>query len=110
MILAVDITDGRGLITKSVVNSCQRRQGNGVFVVVNAFNQLYITNKTKRFSFKSGRALQVAKLIKEDWPIVLQRGVRHFQKSCTRFEITQKSIDFSDFIEITNDFIDFKYL
>ena len=25
MTLAVDITDGRGLITKSVVNSCQRR-------------------------------------------------------------------------------------
>ena len=40
--------------------------------MVNAFNQLYITNKTEHFSFKSGRALQVAKLIKEDWPIVLQ--------------------------------------
>ena len=26
----------------------------------------------ERFSFKSGRAMQVAKLIKEDWPIVLQ--------------------------------------
>ena len=33
---------------------------------VNAFNQLYITNKTERFSFKSGRAMQIAKLIKED--------------------------------------------
>ena len=37
--------------------------------MINAFNQLYITNKTERFSFKSGRALQVAKFIKEDWPI-----------------------------------------
>ena len=36
------------------------------------FNQLYITNKTEHFSFKSGRAVRVAKLIKEDWPIVLQ--------------------------------------
>ena len=36
------------------------------------FNQLYITNKTERFSFISGRAMRVAKLIKEDWPIVLQ--------------------------------------
>ena len=40
--------------------------------MVNAFNQLYITNKTERFSFKSGHALQVAKLIKEDWPMVLR--------------------------------------
>ena len=40
--------------------------------MVNAFNQLYITNKMERFSFKSGRAMQVAKLIKVDWPIVLQ--------------------------------------
>ena len=36
------------------------------------FNQLYITNKTELFCFKSGRAVRVAKLIKEDWPIVLQ--------------------------------------
>ena len=36
------------------------------------FNQLFITNKTECFSFKSGRAVRVAKLIKEDWPIVLQ--------------------------------------
>ena len=40
--------------------------------MVNAFNQLYITNKTEHFSFKSGHAMQVAKLIKEDWVIVLQ--------------------------------------
>ena len=40
--------------------------------MVNVFNQLYITSKMERFSFKSGRAMQVAKLIKEDWPIVLQ--------------------------------------
>ena len=39
--------------------------------MVNAFTQLYITSKTERFSFKSGRAMQVAKLIKEDWPIVV---------------------------------------
>ena len=36
------------------------------------FNQLYITNKTEPFSCKSGHAMRVAKLIKEDWPIVLQ--------------------------------------
>ena len=35
------------------------------------FNQLYITNKTERFSFKSGGAMWVAKLIEEDWPIVV---------------------------------------
>ena len=35
------------------------------------FIQLYITNKMELFSFKSGHAMQVVKLIKEDWPIVL---------------------------------------
>ena len=34
-------------------------------------NQLYITNKAEHFSFKSRRPMQVVKLIKEDWPIVL---------------------------------------
>ena len=47
-------------------------QGNAVFAVQYTVNQLYITNKTERFSFNSGRAMRVAKLIKEDWPIVLQ--------------------------------------
>ena len=42
--------------------------------MVKAFNQLYITKKMERFNFKSGHAMQVAKLIKEDWPIELQLG------------------------------------
>ena len=29
-------------------------------------------NKTECFNFKSGRAVRVVKLIKQDWPIVLQ--------------------------------------
>ena len=37
-----------------------------------AFKQLYITNKAERFSFKNGRAVQVAKRLKEDWFLVLQ--------------------------------------
>ena len=37
-----------------------------------AFNQLYITNKMVHFIFKSGHVMRVAKLLKEDWPIVLQ--------------------------------------
>ena len=37
-----------------------------------AFNQLYITNNTKHFSFKSGRAMRIAKLTKTDWLVVLQ--------------------------------------
>ena len=36
------------------------------------FNQLYITNNTEYFSFKSGRAMHVAKLTKTDWLVVLQ--------------------------------------
>ena len=31
------------------------------------FNHLYITNRMEHFSFKCGHAMQVAKLIKEDW-------------------------------------------
>ena len=34
--------------------------------------QLYITNKTECFSFKSGRAVCIAKLTKTDWFVVLQ--------------------------------------
>ena len=41
--------------------------------MISAFNQLYITYKTEHFSFKNGRAMQVAKLIKEDWPSVTVR-------------------------------------
>ena len=36
--------------------------------MIKPFNQLYVTNKTERFSLKSGRTMWVAKLIKEDWP------------------------------------------
>ena len=49
----------------------KEEQGNAVFVVHLAFNQLYIPNKMEHFSFKSGRAMWVAKRIK-DWPIVIQ--------------------------------------
>ena len=34
--------------------------------MVKVFNQLYITNETERFSFKSGHAMWVVKLIKEE--------------------------------------------
>ena len=37
-----------------------------------SFNQLYITNNTKCFSFKSGCAVRIAKLAKTDWFVVLQ--------------------------------------
>ena len=61
---------GGALVTKHVMNYCQRRaESNAVFAVhytVKAVNQLYITNKTQRFSFKSGRTVRVPKLIKQD--------------------------------------------
>ena len=41
-----------------------------------ACKQLYITNNTKRFSFKSGRSVCVAKLTKTDWLVVLQLEFR----------------------------------
>ena len=53
------------LVTKCIVTA-KEEQGNAVFAYS---NQLYITNKVERFSFKSGCTMWV---IKEDWPIVLQ--------------------------------------
>ena len=53
---------------------CIEEQGNAVLAIhfrVKAVDQLYITNKTECFSFKSGRVVQVAKFIKEDWPIAV---------------------------------------
>ena len=53
----------------------EEEQGNAVFTInfaVKAFNQLYITNKAERFSFKSGRTVCIAKLTKTDWLVVLQ--------------------------------------
>ena len=65
---------GVALVMKHVVSYRQRR-GNAAFAIhfaVKAFNQLYITSKTERFSFKSGRAVRIAELIKTDWLVVLQ--------------------------------------
>ena len=56
---------GVALVMKYFVSYCQ---GNAVFAfhyTVKAFNQLYITNKMEHFNFKSGRAMQVVRLIKE---------------------------------------------
>ena len=58
----------------SLVN-VEEEQGNAVFAIhftIKPFNQLYITNKMKRFSFKSGCAVRIAKLTKTDSFVVLQ--------------------------------------
>ena len=61
-----------------VVSYCQRgARLRGICCLLRGksrFNQLYITNKMECFSFKSGRAVRVAKLTKQDWPIVLHTG------------------------------------
>ena len=70
MALAIDITDGRGLSNKARRELLfKKEQGNAVITFLFAVN---ITNKMERFSYKSGRDARVSKLIKEDWPIVLQ--------------------------------------
>ena len=46
----------------------EEEQGNAVFAVhftVKVFNQLYITNKTEHFIFKSGCTMSVVELIKK---------------------------------------------
>ena len=82
MTLAIDITDRRNLNNevhhellpkKSKVMPCQP-----FILQEKTFNQLYITNKTERFSFQSGHAMRVMKLIKEDWPIVLRLLFKSF--------------------------------
>ena len=64
---------GVALVMKAIVSYCQ---GNVVFAIHFTVKAVYpavhYTNKMKCFSFKSGHALRVAKLIKEDWFIVLQ--------------------------------------
>ena len=50
-------------------------KSNGLYLlllIVKDVQQLYITNKTECFSSISGCAMQHLKLIKEDWPKVLQ--------------------------------------
>ena len=55
-----------------------KEQGNAVFAVhfaVKPFNQLYITNNTEHFSFKSEHAVCIAKLMKTDWLVVYLSGL-----------------------------------
>ena len=60
MTLAIYITDGRGLSNK-VRHELLLKKGNAVlavhFTVTVKADQLYITNKTECFSFKSGCAV-----------------------------------------------------
>ena len=76
MALAIDTIDGQGLSNKACRELLSKKSKIMLYLPFilqkKAFNQLYITNKMEHFSFKSGRAVQVVKLITEDWPIVLQ--------------------------------------
>ena len=76
MVLAINIIDGRGLSNKMRHELLPKKSKVMLYLPFisqqKAFNQLKITNKTERFSLKSGLAMQFAKLIKEEWPIVLQ--------------------------------------
>ena len=76
MALAIDTVEGRGLSNEARRELLPKKSKMMLYLPFitrqKLFNQLYITNKTERFSFISGRAVRVAELIKEDWPIVLQ--------------------------------------
>ena len=76
MALAINITDGCGLGNEV---HCELLPKKGKimlfaihFTVKSIFNHLYITNKTEHFNFKSRFAMQVGKVIQEDWIIVLK--------------------------------------
>ena len=71
MALAINVTNGRMLASLVTV---EEELGGAVFVIhfiAKPFNQLYITNKTECFSFKSGHAVHVARLTKTDWLTML---------------------------------------
>ena len=66
---AINTVDGRGLSNEGIMSSCQRRlRQHCISYSFITFYQLYSTNK---INYRSKRAVQVAELIKEDWPIVL---------------------------------------
>ena len=72
MAFAIDTVDGRSLSNEARRVFLPKKSKVMLYLpFIKPFNQLYITNKTERFNFIGGRAVQVAKLIKEDWPIVL---------------------------------------
>ena len=63
---AIDIIDGRGLSNEahSALLLKKSKVRNAVIAFIFPFNQLYITNKMERFSFKSRHDVRVSKFIK----------------------------------------------
>ena len=66
MTLTVNITNGHALVMKSIMNSKKSKVMVYLPFIKRYLTQLHITNKTERFSFQSGHAMRVVKLIKED--------------------------------------------
>ena len=67
MALAIDTFDARGLSNEARCKLLPKKSNIFTFhYMVKAVNQLYVTNKTERLSFKSGRTMWVVKLIKQD--------------------------------------------
>ena len=67
---------GGTLVTKHVVSYCQRR-ARYCYICCSLHGKSRLTSctlltKMQCFSFKSGHAVWVAKLTKQDWPIMLQ--------------------------------------
>ena len=77
MVLAIDITDGRGLsseVRRELL--LKKEQGDTVLAFLFAVNYrltscTLLTRRIECFSFKSGCDVRVSKLIKEGWPMVL---------------------------------------
>ena len=73
MTLAVDTHVWHGLSNEVRRELLPKKRGSAVFAIHYMVRHLSSkTNKMEHFSFKSGRPVWVAKLTKEDWPIVLQ--------------------------------------
>ena len=75
MTLPVDITDGCGLSNETCHELWPKKSKVMLFAnyyMVKSIYPVVHANKMECFSFKSGCVMWVAKLIKDDWLIVLQ--------------------------------------
>ena len=72
MTLAVDITDGRGLSNEALHELLPKKRKVMLYLQFITRTSCTLLTRWSTSVLKSGRAMRVARLIKEDWPIVLR--------------------------------------
>ena len=72
MALPIDTINGCGPSNETHSQLLPKKTKVADHITAKPFYWLYITNKMKCFTFKSGHVMQVAKRLKEDWLTVFQ--------------------------------------